>query len=233
MAADDEKVAQCVAYYRKLLDARPKTPESLQQATRSGLQQIIHRAGAKRRTDVLLARLDEAFAEKGIVTRPRLTDPKNRPDERIYMFDRRHQLKGLSKLTRQSFPDENSLRQFILANLHEFDELRGLTVVEKEKRQTSGRRFDLLCKRPRRNQLVAIELKLKAADYRTVGQSLQYIDDLIIEADKQGCSPHFILIAGGQPNPAAHDQIQDYAEARGVGVTFLLHRVEMSLRLHP
>jgi hypothetical protein len=115
VAADDEKVAQCVTYYRKLLDARPKTPESLQQATRSGLQQIIHRAGAKRRTDALLARLDEAFAENGIVTRPRVTDPKNRPDERIYMFDRRHQLKGLSKLTRQSFPDENSLRQFIPA----------------------------------------------------------------------------------------------------------------------
>ena len=230
---NDEKVSQCVAYYRKLLDAQPKTPELLEQATRSGLQQIIHRAGAKRRTDALLARLDEAFAEKGIVTHPRLTDPENRPDEPIHMFDRRRQLKGLSKLTHQSFPDENSLRQFILANLHEFDELRGLTVVEKERRQTSGRRFDLLCKRPRRNQLVAIELKLKAADYRTVGQSLQYIDDLAAEAERQGNSPHYILIAGGQPSPAARDRIQDYAKAHGVSVTFLLHSVEMQLRKHP
>jgi hypothetical protein len=35
MAADDDKVAQCVEYYRGRLDARPRTPESLQQATRS------------------------------------------------------------------------------------------------------------------------------------------------------------------------------------------------------
>ncbi len=65
---NDEKVSKCVAYYRKLLDDRPETPESLEQATRSGLDKIVHQAGAKRRTDSLLARLDEVFAEQGIVT---------------------------------------------------------------------------------------------------------------------------------------------------------------------
>jgi hypothetical protein len=44
MAATDEKVAQCVAHLRKLLDARPGTPELLHQATRSRLRRIIERA---------------------------------------------------------------------------------------------------------------------------------------------------------------------------------------------
>ena len=60
-------------------------PESLTQATRSGLQQIIVRAGAKRRSAGLLAALEDAFADAGIVTYPRLSDPKNRPDQRILL----------------------------------------------------------------------------------------------------------------------------------------------------
>lgn len=42
-----------------------------------------------------------------------------------------------------------------------------------------------------------------------------------------------MLIAGGQPNKAVRARIESYAKTRGVGVTFLLHRVKMSLRLHP
>lgn len=230
--ATDDKIAGCAAYYRARLNSRPGTPESLQQATRSGLQQIIERAGAKRRTGQLLARLDEAFADARIVTFPRLTDPNNRPDERIYMFDRDHQMKGLSQ-ARQSFPDQAALRDFILSNRHQFDALRGLSDVKSEAKLASGRRLDLLAKRPRRNQLIGIELKLDEADDRAVGQSLHYIDDLAKEAEKFGTQPHFILIAGGQPNKSVRARIESYAETRGVGVTFLLHRVEMSLRPHP
>ncbi|MGO9098772.1 MAG: hypothetical protein ACLP9Y_04755 [Mycobacterium sp.] len=232
MAVTDEKVAHCVDHFRKLLDARPGTPESVQQATRSGLHRIIERAGAKRRNEPLLARLEEAFADAGIVTFPRLTDPRNKPVERIYMFDRRHQIKGLS-LTRQSFPDHEALRRFIVANRHEFDELRGLTELKEEVKFASGRKFDLLCRRPRHNQLVGIELKLGEANDQAVGQVEHYLDDLVSEANKLGYSPHFILIAGGQPNKSVRARIESYAEARGVSVTYLLHSVEMSLRQHP
>ncbi|OBK15746.1 hypothetical protein [Mycobacterium asiaticum] len=228
----DDRIASCAAYYRTRLDSRPGTPESLQQATRSGLQQIIERAGAKRRSDPLLARLDEAFAEAGIVTFPRLTDPHNRPDERIYIFDRDHQIEGLTQ-ARQSFRDQAALRDFILANRHQFEALRGLSEITPEAKLPSGRRLDLLAKRPRRNQLVGIELKLDEADDRAVGQSQHYIDDLAKEAERQGMEPHFALIAGGQPNKSVRARIESYAKARGVGATFLLHRVEMSLRLHP
>ncbi|TDK96486.1 hypothetical protein EI067_15395 [Mycobacterium paragordonae] len=230
--ATDDRIASCAAYYRERLDSRPGTPEALQQATRSGLPQIIERAGAKRRTGPLLARIDEAFADAGIVTFPRLTDPNNRPDERIYMFDRDHQIKGLS-LTRQSFPDQDALRDFIFANRHQFEALRGLSDIKPEARLASGRRLDLLAKRPRRNELVGIELKLDEADDRAVGQAQQYIDDLVKEAGKLGLQPHFMLIAGGQPNKSVRSRIESYAQTRGVGVTFLIHRAEMSLRLHP
>jgi len=87
----DQKIAECAEYYRAVLGDRPGTPESLQQAKRSGIQQIIERAGAKRHNEQLLARIDDAFGEAGIVTFPRLTDANNKPDERIYVCDRDHQ----------------------------------------------------------------------------------------------------------------------------------------------
>lgn len=233
MAVTEKQIAGCVAYYRRLLDARPQSPpEYPAQATRSGLQQIIVRAGAKRRSAGLLAELEEAFTAAGIVTYPRLTDPKNRPDQRIHFFDRRYQLKDLS-IPRQSFPDEDSLRDFVLANLHEFDELRGLTNIQVEKKMPSGRHFDVLGRRSKRGELVAIELKLADIDDRAVGQSLKYIDDLAKEADKQGLSGNYILLAGGQPKPAARNQIQRHADERGVALTVLLYSIEMKLRPHP
>ena len=81
--------------------------------------------------------------------------------------------------------------------------------------------------------MIGIELKLDGADDRAVGQAQHYVDDLAKEAEKLGAHPHFILIAGGQPNKSVRARIESYAEARGVGMTFLLHRVELSLRLHP
>lgn len=231
MTPRDDKVGECVAYYRKLLAARPQTPESIRQATRSGLQQIIERAGAKRRSEQLLARLDEAFTEAHIVTFPRLTDPTNKPNERIYLFDRSRQMKGLA-LSRQAFGDQDALRGFILANRHEFDELRGLTDITPEAKLPSGRRIDLLARRPRRKELVGIELKVGEADDRAVGQSQHYVDDLAKEAEKLGLSAHFMLISGGQPNPSVRSRIDSYARSRGVMATLLLHNVTMTLRPH-
>lgn len=228
MAATDEKISQCVDYYRALLDARPAAPESLRQAQRSGLQSIIKRAGAKRRSEPLLAQLDEAFADAGIVTLPRLTDPANRPDERIYMFDHERQIDHLP-VPRQSFRTEDSLWEFIENNLPEFDALRGLSNFVPQNTFDSGRRVDVLCRRPRLNQLVGIELKLADLDDRAVGQCLQYVDDLAKKADAQGHSPRLIVISGGQPNGQARERIRSYARSRGVETTFLLYRVHLEL----
>ena len=233
MTVTEKQISSCVAHYRRLLDARPQNPpESLAQATHSGLQQVVARAGAKRRSPGLLAELEDAFAGAGIVTHPRLTDPKNKPDQRIHFFDRRYQIKDLSA-PRNSFPDEDSLRHFVLANLHEFDALRGLTNIQVEKKMPSGRRLDVVGRRSRRNELVGIELKLAEIDDRAVGQSLKYIDDLSKEADKQGLSAHYILLAGGQPNTTGRNQIQRHADQRGVALTVLLYSVAMKLRPHP
>ena len=61
MAVTDKKVAGTVAFYRRLLDARPHVPQSLSQAPASQLHVMIERAGAKRRSEALLARLDQAI----------------------------------------------------------------------------------------------------------------------------------------------------------------------------
>lgn len=231
MAVTDETIAQCVDHFRGLLDDRPGTPESLARVTRSGLMQIVQRAGAKRRSGPLLARLDDAFAERGIVTFPSLTNPKNKPDERIYLFDRDHQIEDLV-VNRQTFGNQTALREFIRTNLHEFEELRGLADIEDEFPFPSGRKIDLLATRPRRNQLVGIELKLGEAKDGAVGQCQHYIDDLKIAAVSRGMDAHFVLISGGNPNRSVRTRIESYARTRTVTVDLLLHSVEMRLRTY-
>ena len=232
MAVTDTQIQACVAYYRKLLEARPDRPASLAQAPRSGLQKVLARAGAQRRSAAVLAQLEDAFTEEGIVTFPCLTNRKNSPDERIHFF-RRGTEPEASALPRQRFRTEASLREFLLANLHEFDEFRSLTGIVKEKRMPSGRKLDVFAKRARRGELVGIELKLGTIDDRAVGQSLQYIDDLAKEAAKQNLSAHYFIVAGGQPNPAGRQRIQRHADAAGVSLTILIHHVEMTLTAHP
>lgn len=232
MAVTDKQIATCVAYYRKLLDARPDRPASLAQAPRSGLQKILHRAGAQRRSAGVLKDLEDAFGEASIVTYPRLTDRKNSADERIHFFARGREPDGVA-LPRQHFTSEASLRDFLLTNLHEFDQFRGLTGVAREKRMPSGRKLDILAKRARRGELVGIELKLGGINDRAVGQSLQYIDDLANLAAKQNFSAHYFLVAGGQPNPAGKQRIQRHADAQGVTLSILIHSVEMTLKTHP
>lgn len=173
-----------------------------------------------------------AFTAAGVVTLPRLTDRKNRPDERIHFFVRGSEPDGAA-LPRQHFTSEKSLREYLLTNLHEFVEFRGLTGIVPERRMSSGRRLDIVAKRARRGELVGIELKLGAIDDRAVGQSLQYIDDLAKEAAKQNLSAHYFIVAGGQPNPAGRQRIQRHADAVGVTVTILVHHVEMTLTTHP
>lgn len=122
--------------------------------------------------------------------------------------------------------------EYLQANIHEFSALRGLTKIQTEKRMPSGRRLDLVGRRARLNELVGIELKLGDINDRAVGQSLQYIDDLAKEGE-QGLSAHYVLLAGGQANSAAHQRIQRHADACGVTLSVLLYSVEMTVRAHP
>lgn len=62
MAVTDKQIEACVAHYRKLLDARPDRPASLAQAPRSGLQKILVRAGAQRRSAAVLTQLEDALS---------------------------------------------------------------------------------------------------------------------------------------------------------------------------
>lgn len=232
MAVTENRVQACVAHYRKLLDARPDRPASLAQAPRSGLQKVLARAGAKRRSAAVLTQLEDAFTAAGVVTQPRLTDRKNRPDEWIHFFVRGAEPENVT-LPRQHFKNEKSLREYLLTNLHEFAEFRGLTGIVRERRMSSGRRLDIVAKRARRGELVGIELKLGTIDDRAVGQSLQYIDDLAKDAAKQNLSAHYFIVSGGEPNPTGRQRIQRHADAMGVTVTILVHRVEMTLTEHP
>ena len=230
--ATEEKVAQCVAHYRGLLDSRPQPPESLSQAPDSRLHVIIGRAGAKRRSTALLTRLDQAFKDEGIQTWPPLSDLKS--DERVFMFDAKHPIEGLAP-SRQLFPNEQALQSFLWANRDALKELRklGLSGFQEQAVLDSGRRVDLLCERRALNQLVAIELKVAQPDDRATGQIEQYLDELARYSKKHGYdSAHLILVAG-QPDKSVRNRVEHYAQTRGLTVTYLLYRVQMELVAHP
>lgn len=87
MPVQDSDIAACVGHYRALLDAAPQPPTSLSHTPDSRLDVILRKAGAKRRTPALLARLEDAFTAAGVTTFPPLTDPDLDTKERVYFFE--------------------------------------------------------------------------------------------------------------------------------------------------
>ena len=234
MAATDEKIASCVAHYRRLLDVLPDAPTSLSQAPDSHLRVILDKAGAKRRTDAVLARLDEAFLAAGIVTHPRLTEPGLGREQRIFMLDGSAQIEGLAP-DRCLFDDERTLHHFLMANSAVLDEFtsRGLVDFRSESPFTDGKRVDLLCRERDTNVVVGIELKAAQPDDRAVGQIEQYLDDLAKYAKDHGHPGSRAIVIAGQPDLSVKRRVERYAAAQGQQVEFLLYRVDVRLEPHP
>lgn len=179
MAATDDKIAKCVAHYKKLLESLPLPPRSLSQAPDSQLHVIVEKSGAHRRSDALLAELDQAFEKEGIATYPRLTDPDLESEDRVYILDAAYPIEDLAP-RRQLFRDEKNLQEFIWKHHDWFPDLRRLDLHDFHQQAVldSGRRVDLLCKKRASRQLVGIELKVREPDDRAAGQLQQYLDDL-------------------------------------------------------
>ena len=125
MAVTEDKVAECVAHHKKLLKSLPQPPQSLSQAPDSQLHVLVERAGGKRRSDALLAQLDQAFEDAGITTYPRLTDPDLESQDRVYILDTANPIKGLAPM-RELFRDEKTLQEFIRTHHDWFPDLRKL-----------------------------------------------------------------------------------------------------------
>jgi hypothetical protein len=137
-------------------------PESLSQAPDSQLHRIVELAGAQRRSDRLLNRLDQAFKDAGIITYPNLVDPGLEPDDRVFMIDARHPIEGLAP-TSELFRNEAALQNFIWANRYQLNDFQNLGLRNFRQQATldSGRRVDLPCERRGLKQLVGIELKVR------------------------------------------------------------------------
>lgn len=181
-----------------------------------------------------MQRLADAFEAAGVLTHPALTDPGLSSEDRIFMLDARHPIEGLTS-ARQLFRAEASLEDFIFANQDLFAAFArlGLTEFQRQVRLGSGRRVDLMSTRPKLNQLVGIELKLREPDDRATGQLQQYLDDLADEAANQGYNSAHLIVITGQPDRSVKDRVEAYAKSKDMTVAFMLYRVQLDLIKHP
>lgn len=234
MAPTAYKIEECVAHYREKLRALPRPPQSLSKAPDSRLQVILKKVGAKRRSAHLLEQLEEAFNAAGVTTYPRLTDPDLGLEDRVYFLESADGIEGLAP-QRALFRDERTLQEFMWSHRDWFPDLRKLGLHEFSEQAVldSGRRIDILCKRKGSRQLVGIELKVREADDRAVGQLEQYLSDLADHARNHGFESTHLIVITGQPDQSVRERVERYAAAHHLEVTFLLYRVDMRLHAHP
>jgi hypothetical protein len=130
---------------------------------------------------------------------------------------------------------EDTPKNFIWTHHDWFPALRrlGLHQFDEQAVLDSGRRVDLLRKRRASKQLVGIELKVREADDRAVGQLQQYLDDLESHAKAHGYESAHLIVISGQPDKSVRNRVEHYAASRGLAATFLLYRVHMELVDHP
>ncbi len=231
MAVTEKTIARCVSYYKGLIE--PRNSQSASQARDSRLDVIIERAGAKRRSKQLMARLEQAFAEAGMGTEPRLTDPDLRTDERIFVFDATRPIDDLPRRDGHAFTNEAAMQSFVFTNrkkIRKFQEL-GLKRFKEQFPFDSGRKIDLLCYRwiGKDKELVGIELKPGKPDDGAEGQSQQYLDELDAYARANGYASAHLIVISGRPNKSSRARVESYAASRGLKVTFLLYSVQMNL----
>ncbi|OBJ68172.1 hypothetical protein A5643_14665 [Mycobacterium sp. 1274756.6] len=150
----------------------------------------------------------------------------------MYMFDANHSVVGLAS-RHELVSDEKKLQYLVTAFRERLTQLRGLTDWDSQFRFSSKRKIDVLALRPRRKQLVGIELKTSALDHRAGGQLLDYVDDLAKLAKARGLNSAHLIVVSGQPDPVVRSRVEAHAKTRKVTVEFLLYRVEMKLIPHP
>jgi hypothetical protein len=111
MAVTEDKITQCVRYYKQLLT--DGSSRSASRARDSRVDVIIGRAGAIRRSKKLLARLEKAFAEAGMGTEPRLTAPDLRTNERVFILDATKPIDDLPRRDGHAFVNEAAMQSFV------------------------------------------------------------------------------------------------------------------------
>lgn len=232
MAVTEDKITQCVRYYKQLLT--DGSSRSASRARDSRVDVIIGRAGAIRRSKKLLARLEKAFAEAGMGTEPRLTAPDLRTNERVFIFDATKPIDDLPRRDGHAFVNEAAMQSFVWTNrrkIRKFEEL-GLKGFKPQFPLGDGEgKIDLLCHRTTRKgkELVGIELEPGKPEDQAEGQCQRYLDHLDAYARTHGYDSAHLIVISGRPNKAARNRVETYAAARGLKVTFLLYSVQMNL----
>ena len=205
MARRDPDVRRAVEFIERRLNQLPQPPTSKASAPDSKLRVLITKAGYRRRTKRILVDLQTAFDEQQIACYPKIDDPRNGRDTRIFFF--RGHLPGDLVHDAELFPEEAHLEHFIEANHPMLSHFHDLVLLKRQYPLGPGKKIDLMFRDAKNNDLVGVELKKGKPDDRTVGQISIYLRELKTASEKQGCGFRLILITG-QPDPDIENSLK-------------------------
>jgi len=199
-----------VAFVEERLNQLPEPPTSKASAPDSKVRVLLAAAGYRRRSTRILTDLQAAFDERRIICHPKIDDPRNTRDTRVYFFTK---LPGDLVHDSELFPKEEQLEHFIEVNYRLLTPFQNLDLLKRQFQLGPEKKIDLMFKDRKNNDLVGVELKKGEPDDRTVQQISVYFRALQAEAKREGCGFRLVLITG-QPHPDIERSLRELTDDR-------------------
>ena len=231
----EDKLQRLVDDVRKRVDREADSAPSLKQSPSSYLSTLVQQAGYLRKSDKLLADLDDRLDSAGIGTHPNLRDPSIGSDTRIFFFDLKWPVPKFQQ-PRQRFAEEKELARYLALNWAALPYIKkaGLRFRAREFRLDGSAIIDLLAVDKKTNELVGFELKVDDDDGRLFDQAARYMTWLAKLAKHEKRRGARLIIVTGQPNPDLAARVRELASRYEVPTEWLLYKVNVELSVaHP
>lgn len=191
------------------IDAKLERSES----TFSQLHVILKSCGWKAKGSQNLSIIQQALAERGIFTWPRLTTRVDRT-HRIYFRKEPWEPRLL-------FANEADLRDFLVVNFNQIEAFNNLRDPKPEHRLRSQNRIDILCRGRLTDDYVVIELKVEYRDVvDQIGSYMREVDETLAKRHQEVRG----IVITGRPVP---DLALSHATVRGYRVDWLTYQVNL------
>jgi hypothetical protein len=190
VAVPDVHQSKIVAFAEQILEQAREAKHGGRKRPYRLLRSVLKACGYEKQSKKALAAIQKALEDRGVQPEPSLIRRSVRASDPI----RFTLVAERSPEARFTFPDDDSLRDFILQHLSSFPELSSYRPVKKEFQLDSGRRVDIFCRERGTERAVVIEVEKESAE--TVEQLLKYLDELDAGRNPRDLPALGIIISG-------------------------------------